>query len=280
MICEYASLRRGLVAAWCPSISRSGYVLPDAGAANANASITAATWSALPGGVALSFNGTSAVAQAAYPERLLNGIGVASQSMWMHRTATTVTVCCGFSRTATGTQSGARFSAYWAADGSIYINAENNSTFNGAFPLTGTGWKHVAFVFDGTKATDAERLVLYVNGAPVAASAFSGNSKTTLAASLGTYTLGKDSSDRFGAGSLDDVRVYSRALTRQEAATLSSRRGIGLTSRRHRRGALPAAPVAMSVRVGGSWVSATPYVKVSGTWQTATPYTRVSGLWR
>jgi hypothetical protein len=36
----------------------------------------------------------------------------------------------------------------------------------------------------------------------------------------------------------------------------------------------------ISIKVGGAWKSATPYVKVAGVWKAATAYIKVAGVWK
>lgn len=278
MLVAHASLRNGLIGAWCPSLDGGGTLLSDRSGVGSNASITSATWSALPGGEALSFNGSTAVATSTGVARMLNGATAATLSFWMYRAATNVSVAAGFSNSTSGA-GGNRFSVILFTDGNLYVSAENGSLAYGvsASPVS-TGIMHVAIRFSGSGATNSERLNVFVNGVQLSVSFPSGSMPSSLSQSLGSFTLGKDSSDRFGAGSLDDARVWSRALTAAEIRLLASRRGIGLVPQRQRRARLGGTQAYLNV--GGTWKTATPWVNVGGVWKQATPSVNVGGTWK
>jgi hypothetical protein len=83
-------------------------------------------------------------------------------------------------------------------------------------------WSRIAFVFDGTRTGDSNRLKFYVNGQPIAMTQFAGNVPASLTAG-GTATLkvGKfgGSLDRYFYGMVDEVDISTRALTADEIAT-------------------------------------------------------------
>lgn len=141
-----------------------------------------------------------------------NGASKATLSGWIGKNFAQHTPCFGF---ANGSTVGSnRFSVIWT-NGILYISAENiSSSSYASVSRTGVGMIHVTAVFDGAGSTSATRLLVYVNGIQQTLS-FS----STIPSSLGNVTpfiLGKDSSNRFGAGQLDDIRIYNRALTQQE----------------------------------------------------------------
>ena len=78
-------------------------------------------------------------------------------------------------------------------------------------------------------------------------------------------------------GGIDDLRIYSRALTPAEIRILASRRGIGLTPLPDRAAGLPRR---FSVNVGGDWRSADSYVNVGGVWKLGQPSVNVGGVWK
>lgn len=194
----------------------------------------------------------------------------------MYRATASVSVASGFSSTNTGAN-GSRFSAIWFTDGNVYISVENASGTYGVFPLSGAGIRHVAFVFDGTQSTNAAKLVMFANGSQVTASSFVGTLPSTLSSTLGNYDIGKDASNRFGAGSLDDVRVYNRTLTLAEIKLLASQRGIGLVPTGR---TVTKFPTTLYQNVGGVWKPTQAQVNVGGTWKTASPATNVGGVWK
>lgn len=276
---RYATLRHGLVAAWCPSLRPAGgYVLPDT-VGRHNATITAATWQPMTGGGTLAFNGTTAVASNSSAQVTLNGAATASQSMWLWKPAANTTAASGFTNSTVST-GGNRFSVTWFSDGNCYVICENSST---SFAVVGNnvaGWMHLAFVFDGRQTGNTARLQVWVNGRQNGPNAFinyTGTIPATLSENLGPYTLGKDSSDRFAAGRVDDVRLYNRRITQTEIRLLASQRGIGLVPTRNRRGALVSQAW---LNVAGTWKTAKPWINVGGTWRQGSPKIRAGGAWK
>lgn len=81
---------------------------------------------------------------------------------------------------------------------------------------TGT-WYHVAGVYDST----AHTLTLYLNGTSVATSSVTGFSpNSTSGGNMDIGAEGSGSGQFNTSGTLDDVRVYNRALTAQEVSDL------------------------------------------------------------
>ena len=81
-------------------------------------------------------------------------------------------------------------------------------------------WAHVAGTYDGTE------MKLYRNGAEVAALAATGAIPVTAnALHLGTKSAGSGTVGNFLNGSLDDVRLYARALSGGEVASLAAQLG-------------------------------------------------------
>lgn len=95
-------------------------------------------------------------------------------------------------------------------------SAFNNWTTHYSYltPLSLHTWYHLATVFDGST------LVLYLNGAPVDTASMS----LTIVQDTRDLTIGADfpGSLEIMNGRLDDVRIYSRALTASDVAELMS----------------------------------------------------------
>src|SRR5205823_7816810 len=85
----------------------------------------------------------------------------------------------------------------------------SNYLVSGRAVVPGT-WQHVAGTYDGTTAR------IYVNGQLAASVPFSGNIGDS-----STWRIGAYGSSVFGAfgGTLDEVRIYNRALSAGEVAT-------------------------------------------------------------
>ena len=91
--------------------------------------------------------------------------------------------------------------------------------------LAGTGWHHIAYSFDNTNSVNT----IYIDGVVVAAAATSGAISYTQGANsfLGRHGNGNTSFDF--TGKMDDVRVYTRALTAAEIGSLAT--DLSLTDR-------------------------------------------------
>lgn len=85
---------------------------------------------------------------------------------------------------------------------------------------TGT-WTHVAFVYDGSGASNADKLSCYVNGA-VQGLTFSGTIPATLTNNNFDLTLGANSagSSGFMDGCIDEARIWNVALEAADIASL------------------------------------------------------------
>ncbi|ASJ73793.1 DUF4347 domain-containing protein [Granulosicoccus antarcticus] len=99
-------------------------------------------------------------------------------------------------------------------DGSDWIDVITTDTVT----LAGTGWNHVAYVFDDANNTHA----LYLNGTLIESSVASGSISYTLGTDsyIGAHANGNSLYDFNGL--IDDARVYSRALSIDEIAALAS----------------------------------------------------------
>jgi hypothetical protein len=93
--------------------------------------------------------------------------------------------------------------------GNNYVDTTNAS-------IAVSTWTHVAMVYDGTQAA-ASRVKVYVNGAPVNTTV-GGTIPTTLyAAGTNPVTIGDfPGLSRLWGGSIDEVKLYGRALTNRE----------------------------------------------------------------
>jgi hypothetical protein len=91
----------------------------------------------------------------------------------------------------------------------------NMFSYEPAYSFTSGAWYHLAAVYDGTN------LVIYVNGSPIGKPYPASGSLYVTSVNL---NLGKRSGafNNYFNGVLDDVRIYSRALSAREIATLAS----------------------------------------------------------
>ena len=107
--------------------------------------------------------------------------------------------------------------------GTWYIWETSNAS------LTTYTWQHVALVY-----TDGSAPVFYVNGASVTSSQTSGSGNPNLAQDNAATEIGRDELNaewnEYFDGIMDDIRIYSRALSAQEIAILGKskvRLGLG-----------------------------------------------------
>jgi hypothetical protein len=106
------------------------------------------------------------------------------------------------------------FVKFTSADFQYYINGAHNGTISYGIPTTGT-WTHVAVVKNGSSFT------YYSNGQAVA------TSTTTADMPACPFQLGGDPGyPDFGAATLDEVRLYSRALSATEVTQLANPKGL------------------------------------------------------
>lgn len=89
-------------------------------------------------------------------------------------------------------------------------NLGSTSISTGATPVANT-WQHIALVKNGASAT------IYLNGSAISTSTISGYSSA--ATSGNSFRVGYDSSSRYFSGGIDEVRLYSTALTQTEIRT-------------------------------------------------------------
>ncbi len=198
----------GLVAAYSFN-EGSGNTVADVSGNGNNGTITAATWTTSGKfGNALTFNGTNA--QVSVPNasslRLTNGMTLEA---WVYPTSTPT----GWRSVIDKNVDGYYLMASTTpnnrpAGGGTWASGNQNTI--GTAVLTVNSWTHLATTFDGATVR------LYVNGALVTSQA----QASTLSVTTGTLQIGGDGyPGEFFAGLIDEVRVYSRALSAAEIQT-------------------------------------------------------------
>lgn len=99
-----------------------------------------------------------------------------------------------------------------------YIATASDSGINGVCTLDrANSWTHVAVVYDGAGAANADRLKIYLEGAPQTLS-FTGSIPASLYNSPDAIQIGRRAGGDFFNGDLRTVCVYSRALSANEVA--------------------------------------------------------------
>jgi large repetitive protein len=192
----------------------SGTVAHDTSGSGYNGTVNGAAWTTGQINGALSFNGGTA-----YVVTPNIGLGSSfSVSAWVNPA---VTNQIGYARILE-TQYNSGLYLGVNSSGTKYkfiVNSGAGSTSGCGLPLGcaegGTvtaGWRLVTATYDGTTAT------LYVDGTVVATDTFTAPSARNLPFYMGRYYAGG-----YGwNGSVDDVRLYNRALTATEVASIES----------------------------------------------------------
>lgn len=286
---DYSSLRRGLVGAWCPSLGATGYTLLDRSGMNLHGTLTnmagQANWLTDGSGkLSLSLDAFNDYVEIPAKARQYPNRFAASLSCWVRfstlATRPYSTIFETLEPSAQGGQSSYQFTPMIKNNGKlafyVYNTYASQSSYDGtgAFTLAANTWYSLAFVFVGGVSQQG-----FVNGvldgsvaSPVA----------SIAASTATQVLrigySQFGTDRYYGGQLDDIRLYSRALTRHEIRLLASQRGIGLTPVRQRR--TSASSRRLYANVSGTWKETVPMVNVGGTWKEAAVYQNVGGVWK
>lgn len=232
---KHQNLWQGCVGAWCPSQDRSrSEILTDFSGYNQHGTLTnmdpGTDWVASDGKVALDFDTDDQVV-AIGPQRHIGGLVKVTICGWFWRASTSNMATFGFSTT-----NSQQFRMLQFTDSKIYcdIGAGTNSFNNIVCALI--GWVHFALVYDGSEATSAARSAMYLNGVRQTVTT-GGTPPTALAtaANLGNFCIGRTTdASRQTTGKHDDIRLYNRALTASEVATLAMRRGIAYETRRRR----------------------------------------------
>ncbi len=222
---KYASLRQGLVGAWCPSLGPSGYTLLDRSGYGNHGTLTnmdaGTDWVGSRYGCALDFDGVDdnaiATGNATNGEGSnLGGLSEMSLVLWARRNASNTQFIA-----ATDTLGGTSTVniAIWS-DGKVYFQ---NNNFTPSISHSGTEWNCWIQVLRNS------RILGYRNGANVVDAA----GPSTVATQTGGYTIGfYRPVNSFSNGQFSEFRVYNRALSPAEVRMLSLRPGIGLKPER------------------------------------------------
>lgn len=207
-------LRAGLVGHWIGGGSgntwfdRSGY-------SRHAAFVGAPVWTLGRDGQrpALAFDGVAAIANAGTVPQLDNA-AQATMALLGYRATTGDAIAANIQTGSTNW-----FEISIRSDGNGYFVAANGGVNYCLKAISLVGWHHYAFVFDGT-LTGNSRVQPYVDGVALSGLTYAGPFPSTLG-SGGTMRLGAIQAVAFGKATLDDVRLYNRALSAAEVALLA-----------------------------------------------------------
>jgi Concanavalin A-like lectin/glucanases superfamily len=111
----------------------------------------------------------------------------------------------------------------WSSGAGIYARIAGSSDaygYNTGSVLPADTWVHIAVVYDGTASTNADRLKIYANGTLLSLS-FGGTIPATTPTVSANATLGvATGSPHYWKGSIDEVRVWNRALCQGKFKTI------------------------------------------------------------
>lgn len=231
---RYPGLWRQCVGAWTPCLGPTGLMLRDWSGYKNHGTLTnmdpPTDWVLSGSGYALNFDGTNDTISTAS-----RGVSAAPRTVcaWF-RTSRSLSSgqymgIVGFGSNSTG----AAFFFGFGNDPQFGATGFGVSQFGDAVGSTGYNngiWNHGCVVNVGTLWS------VYVNGVFVTSKTMTTNSGSNNTVTIGSWTLATalGSSANFD-GDIDDVRIYSRAVTEQEIRLLSRRRGIAYETFRRRR---------------------------------------------
>jgi len=142
-----------------------------------------------------------------------------SMAAWIRRATAASLQFVGFAQTSNDWLGIHHFS-----DNVCYILNGNNASFIYGFVSANiTGWNQFTLTFDGSQATNATKLRIYINGAAQTLS-FVGNQPATTSnsADLETFRIGHRVSGSFwSTGDFAEIGMWQATLSAQEADSLS-----------------------------------------------------------
>lgn len=232
----YPSLWRGCVGAWAPCLGPSGLTLRDwSGFGNHGTltSMTAAAWTPSGGRYGLLFDGVDDYVPVS-TSRFPSGNSALTFSLWFNPASIgTARPLIGYGRNGTGTW----VIVYVDSGGRVVMEFGNGSgSVVGTTVLVVGRWYHIAAIYDRSQTRIA------INGITESSTAYSSanidvnrDTDSQPIGGIGSYFTqfatqvdNGLATERYtsASGSLDDVRIYNRALSANEIRLLATRPGI------------------------------------------------------
>ena len=214
----YPELWKGCVGAWAPCLGVSGLTLRDQSGFNRHGTLTnGPTWAASSGKYALSFDGSDDYV----PTRIITATNQVTFAGWFRpNNVVTYQSICSDANSAGAIINfhmeinlNGKLGLLWGA--SPYERPEGSTL------LSNQVWYHGAVMRSGSSG--AWTYKIYLNGKDDGSGSTSVNP-----GAASTFTIGRpgDASTQYLNATLDDIRIYNRALSPQEIRTLATRRGI------------------------------------------------------
>lgn len=277
MLIPYPSLRQGLVGCWVPSLGATGLTLLDRSGRNNHGTLTNMggqnNWRVTAGQLATTLDGIND--SILLPNRQEYQFASGSRftvAAWVYQAAAKNNAIIGYQVNGwmlyihTGTY------IEWAQSG--VANAGSTTSTNG---VGINHWFHVAVV-----NTVGSEVQFWINGKNVRTATF-----TRTYSYAATLQIGNSADLNYNLnGAIDDIRLYSRALTPAEIRLLASRRGIGLSTSGPRLPPLTrsypidAPPNRIQANDSGVWVPGNVKANESGVWKNGDTKVNIAGVWK
>jgi len=231
---RYASLKHGLVGCWIPSVSGSGFLLPDLSGRGNNGAIVGADGTFFRGsqvGTVISSDGTND-AFSCSPVR--SGVNQLCLSTWLKIDTYNNTGGLLAEHSSNYNNNNGFIVDPCGNTGRWEVGITNTSTVPVSYnawsftrPTAGV-WNHVLTYFDRTQGLNASGLRTWVNGIEQTLIHFftQGTMLGNFAVTT-TFFLSRAASNFFLQAEIADIRLYSRLPTESEIRLLSSEPGIG-----------------------------------------------------
>ena len=231
---RYASLKQGLVGCWIPSVSGSGFLLPDLSGRGNNGAIVGADGTFFRGsqvGTVISSDGTND-AFSCSPVR--SGVNQLCLSTWLKIDTYNNTGGLLAEHSSNYNNNNGFIVDPCGNTGRWEVGITNTSTVPVSYnawsftrPTAGV-WNHVLTYFDRTQGLNASGLRTWVNGIEQTLIHFftQGTMLGNFAVTT-TFFLSRAASNFFLQAEIADIRLYSRLPTESEIRLLSSEPGIG-----------------------------------------------------
>jgi hypothetical protein len=194
-----------------------------------------ATWQASPiGGESLTFPYYSYGYADCGPMPAVNGLTAMTVTFWAQQSTVLDNVECAIAKyNSSNTQTAfmiGKSDSYYGSSNGLWVQICANPSDAGTCAHTAdnvfnTNWVFVAVVFNGALSGNANRLSIYTNGVNDPSVTFAGTIPAALQTTTSDVTIGSYSDHpaaiaKYWEGSLDELRIYSRALSAAEIASM------------------------------------------------------------
>jgi hypothetical protein len=159
----------------------------------------------------------------AFTTTAAKGLTNATLAGWVYRGSSLSFQMFGFGQSNTY-----RFQIGWVGSNRIYMNVVNGGTNYIEAPITNlTGWHHLCLTFDGSQATNANKVKCYLDGNALTMAFQSGNAPTSLAnnADMETFRVGYQPNETapWSTGYFANIGFWTSTLTADQVRSLSKR---------------------------------------------------------